>query len=67
MLHLKRNTGQAIIINNEIEILVSEVIGKKTVKLSIKYPSGKNYTVLRKEVHEAITLENKRAMDSEDL
>ncbi len=58
MLYLVRKIGESIIINDDIEIQVTEVRGK-AVKLGIQFP--KNATVLRKELFEKIQSENKAA------
>lgn len=55
MLYLTRKPGDAIIINDAIEVTVVEVKGK-TVKLGFTFPPGA--TVLRKEIFEKIRQEN---------
>ncbi len=60
MLYLMRKTGESVIINNHIEIKVIEVSGK-TVKLGFLFPP--EATVLRKEIHDRITQENKAASE----
>ena len=47
MLYLNRRAGEAVILNNTIEIRVIEVRGR-TVRLGISYPP--DVTVLREEV-----------------
>jgi carbon storage regulator len=59
MLYLTRKVGQSIIINNTIELTVTEVQGK-TVKLGFSFPS--DTTILRKEVHDRISEENTAAL-----
>lgn len=58
MLYLSRREGQAVIIENEIEVRVVEVRGR-TVKLGFTFP--KNVSVLREEVFQEIKLENEAA------
>ncbi|MDP2193664.1 MAG: carbon storage regulator CsrA [Alphaproteobacteria bacterium] len=58
MLFLTRKIGEAIIINNDIEITVQEITGSK-VKLGIVYP--KTASVLRKEIFDRIQQENAEA------
>ena len=55
MLYLTRKVGEAIIINDTIELTIIEVRGK-TAKLGITFPP--NATVLRKELHDRIKQEN---------
>jgi carbon storage regulator len=55
MLYLTRKIGEAIIINNSIEISVVEIKGK-SVKFGITFPN--DVSVLRKEVHDKITEQN---------
>lgn len=61
MLFLTRKIGEAIIINNDIEITIQEVTGSK-VKLGIVYP--KTASVLRKEIFDRIQQENACATQS---
>ncbi len=61
MLYITRRIGETVIINNDIEITVLEVAGKK-VKLGCKFP--KNNTVFRKELHDKISSENLAATGS---
>ena len=63
MLYLTRKVGEAIIINENIEITIVEVRGK-TAKLGITFPP--EATVLRKELHERIKLENLAAAAGDD-
>jgi carbon storage regulator len=55
VLYLTRKIGQSIIINNDIEVVVTEISGK-TVKLGFTFPRGAS--VLRKELHDKIAQEN---------
>ncbi|MFC5448787.1 carbon storage regulator CsrA [Paenibacillus aestuarii] len=59
MLILSRKKGQSIIINNQIEIIISSIDGEQ-VKVGIKAPNDIN--VLRKEVYEAVQESNKNAL-----
>ncbi len=61
MLFLTRKTGQAVIINDEIEVNVIEISGK-TVKLGFKFPPTE--TVLRQELYEKIKQETELAANS---
>jgi carbon storage regulator len=63
MLYLSRKVGESIVINNTIVMTVTEVRGK-TVKIGFSFP--KDATILRKEVHDRITAENRAAMESGD-
>jgi carbon storage regulator len=54
MLFLTRKPGQAVIINDSIEVNVIEVHGK-TVKLGFKFPATES--VLRQELYEKIKKE----------
>lgn len=58
MLALSRKKGEALIINNDVEITVLEVKGEQ-VKLGINAP--KDVAVYRKEVYEQIQEANKAA------
>jgi carbon storage regulator len=58
MLYLSRRVGEAVIINNAIEVRVVEVRGK-SVKLGFSFPP--EASVLREEVFEQIRLENEAA------
>lgn len=55
MLYLTRKPGEAVIINNTIEVTVVEVKGK-AVKLGFSFPPSA--TVLRKEIHDRILEQN---------
>ena len=58
MLYLSRRVGEAVIINNAIEVRVVEVRGK-SVKLGFSFPP--EASVLREEVFEQIRIENEAA------
>ena len=58
MLYLTRKIGESIIINNTIELTVTEIRGK-TVKLGFLFP--KEATILRKELHDKIMEQNMAA------
>jgi carbon storage regulator len=55
MLFLSRKLGESIIINDNIELVVTEIRGK-TVKLGFTFP--KNASILRKELYDKIAAEN---------
>lgn len=59
MLILTRKKGQSIIINNNIEIIISAIDGDQ-VKIGINAPLDVN--VLRKEVYDAVQQNNKEAI-----
>lgn len=59
MLYLSRKVGESIVINNNIVMTVTEVRGK-TVKIGFSFP--KEATILRKEVHDRISAENRSAL-----
>ncbi|WP_018754754.1 carbon storage regulator CsrA [Paenibacillus terrigena] len=61
MLILTRKKGQSIIINDDIEIIISSVDGDQ-VKVGINAP--KHMKIYRKEVVEAIEQSNKEAISS---
>jgi carbon storage regulator len=63
MLYLSRKIGEAIVINNSIELTVIEVRGK-TVKLGFVFPP--EATVLRKEIYDKVMAENITAASSGD-
>ena len=63
MLYLSRKVGEAIVINNTIELTVVEVRGK-TVKLGFVFPPEAN--VLRKEIYDKVHAENIAAAVSGD-
>ena len=58
MLYLSRRAGEAVIINNAIEVRVVEVRGR-TVKLGFRFPADSS--VLREEVFLQIQAENEAA------
>ena len=64
MLALSRKKGEAIVINNNIEITVLDVKGDQ-VKIGIAAP--KEVPVYRKEVYVQIQESNKEAMTVSDL
>ena len=61
MLYLNRKPGDAVIINQTIEVKVIEVRGK-TVKLGFDFPS--DASVLRAEVVDQIKQANQSAIDA---
>ena len=64
MLALSRKKGEAIVINNNIEITILEIKGEQ-VKLGISAP--KEVPVYRKEVYAQIEDANKAAMEQTNL
>ncbi len=58
MLYLTRRAGEAVIINNAIEVRVVEVRGR-TVRLGFRFPP--DATVLREEVFVQVRAENEAA------
>ena len=64
MLALTRKTGDAIMINNNIEITVLEVRGDQ-VKIGISAP--KEISIYRKEVYLEIQKENEEVMNMDGL
>ena len=64
MLALSRKKGEAIVINNNIEITILEIKGEQ-VKIGISAP--KEVPVYRKEVHTQIVDANKASMDQPNL
>ena len=64
MLALSRKKGEAIVINNNIEITILELKGDQ-VKIGITAP--KEVPVYRKEVYLQIQQENEQAMNSDSL
>jgi len=64
MLALSRKKGEAIVINNNIEITVLEVKGDQ-IKIGVSAP--KEVPVYRKEVYLQIQQENEEAMNSDSL
>jgi carbon storage regulator len=63
MLYLSRKIGESIVINNNIELTVVEVRGK-AVKIGFNFPP--EASVLRKEIHDKISAENRNAATSGD-
>lgn len=61
MLYLNRKPGEAVIINQTIEVKIVEVRGK-TVKLGFDFPS--DATVLRAEVVDQVKEANQSALDA---
>ena len=61
MLYLSRRVGEAVIINNAIEVRVIEVRGK-TVKLGFTFPA--EASVLREEVFAQVRRENEAAAEA---
>ncbi len=61
MLALSRKKGEALILNNDIEITVLEIKGEQ-VKLGISAP--KQVSIYRKEVYRQIQEANKEAADN---
>ena len=61
MLYLSRRVGEAVIINNAIEVRVVEVRGK-TVKLGLTFPP--EASVLREEVFAQVRRENEAAAEA---
>ena len=64
MLALSRKKGEALIVNNNIEITVLEIKGEQ-VKLGIAAP--REVPVYRKEVYIQIQEANKEAMNTDTL
>lgn len=62
MLALSRKKGEALVVNNNVEITVLEIKGEQ-VKLGITAP--KEVPIYRKEVYLQIQASNKEAMDTE--
>jgi carbon storage regulator len=62
LLILTRKEGQSILINNNIEILISSIDGEQ-VKIGIKAP--KDIPILRKEVYDAIQSSNRAAVSTQ--
>lgn len=61
MLILSRKKGQAIVINQDIEIMVTAIEGDQ-VKIGIRAP--REYSILRKEVLEVVKETNQQALTS---
>ena len=64
MLALSRKKGEALVINNNIEITILEVRGEQ-VKIGISAP--KDVPIYRKEVYLQIQEENKASFSPDDL
>jgi carbon storage regulator len=61
MLYLTRKPGEAVLINDDIEVRVIEVRGR-SVKLGFNYPQGA--TVLREEVASSLREANREAAET---
>lgn len=61
MLYLTRKPGEAVLINDDIEVRVIEVRGR-TVKLGFSYPQGA--TVLREELAGSLRDANREAIET---
>jgi len=64
MLALTRKKGEALVLNNDIEITILEIKGDQ-VKIGIQAP--KEVTIYRKELYLQIQKENEEAMSIEGL
>lgn len=64
MLALTRRKGEALVLNNNIEITVLEIKGDQ-VKIGIEAP--KDVTIYRKEIYLQIQEENAAAMNVEGI
>lgn len=64
MLALTRKKGEALVLNNNIEITVLEVKGDQ-VKIGIQAP--KDVSIYRKEIYLQIQQENEAAMNTDAL
>ena len=64
MLALSRKKGEALVVNNNIEITVLDIRGDQ-VKLGISAP--KDVPIYRKEVYLQIQEENKASLSTESL
>lgn len=64
MLALSRKKGEALIINNNIEITILEIKGEQ-VKLGVSAP--KEVPVYRKEVYEQIQQANTEAVNTDGM
>ncbi|MGI6585265.1 MAG: carbon storage regulator CsrA [Lutisporaceae bacterium] len=64
MLVLTRKKDEAVVIGDDIEIIVSEVYEDK-VRIAIKAP--KNIKIFRKELIEAVENENLKSADMSEL
>ena len=61
MLYITRKIGESVIINNTIEMTVTEIKGK-TVKIGFNFP--KEASIMRKELHDRIMEQNLAASKS---
>lgn len=64
MLALSRKKGEALVVNNNVEITVLEIRGDQ-VKIGISAP--KDVSIYRKEVYLQIQEENKASLSTESL
>jgi carbon storage regulator len=64
MLALTRKKGEALVINNNIEVTILEIRGDQ-IKIGISAP--KDVPIYRKEVYNQIQKENEAAFSSESL
>jgi len=64
MLVLTRKKDEAVVIGDDIEIIISEISEDK-VKIAIKAP--KNIKIFRKELIKAVEYENRKSVDMSDL
>ncbi len=64
MLALTRKKGEALVINNNIEITILEIRGDQ-IKIGISAP--KDVPIYRKEVYLQIQSENQAALDTPDV
>ena len=62
MLYLTRKIGESVIINENIEVTVVDIRGK-SIKLGFTFPE--DATVLRREIHERIQEEKRKAAEGE--
>ena len=62
MLYLSRKLGESIVINNNVEMTITEIRGK-SVKIGFNFPP--DATVLRKEIHDKISEENQAASQAD--
>lgn len=64
MLALTRKKGEAIVVNNNVEITVLEIRGDQ-IKIGVTAP--RSVPVYRKEVHKQIQEENKAALNADNF
>jgi carbon storage regulator len=64
MLYLTRKVGESVVINDNIEVVVTEIRGK-SIKLGFTFPP--TASVLRRELYDRIQEENKAAAAGQDL